>query len=99
MPYVVGKKAGCADGTSVRFALSGPSGDARHVTVAVAGGRAKEAGDDVVPTVTISLSSIDFVRLGCGRATAAAVEAAGGIGVIGDAAVARRILDSMNFMF
>ena len=29
-------------------------------------------GDEVAPTVTLSLSSIDFLRLGCGRVTAAA---------------------------
>ena len=53
----------------------------------------------MAPTVTLSLSSIDFVRLGCGRATAAQVEAAGGIGVEGDALVGRSVLGAMNFMF
>ena len=51
------------------------------------------------PTVTLSLSNIDFVRLGCGRATAAQVAAAGGIGVEGDAQVGQAVLDAMNFMF
>lgn len=63
------------------------------------GSRARPVGDDVVPTVTLSLSSIDFTRLGCGRATAAEVEAAGGIGVDGDDQVGRSVLDAMNFMF
>ena len=99
MGFVVGKQAGCADGTAVRFDVAGPGDDARVFTVAVEGGRARPVGDDVSPTVTLSMSSIDFVRLGCGRAAGAAVEAAGGIGVAGDAAVARTVLGAMNFMF
>ena len=79
MPFVVGKKAGCAEGTAVRFDVAGPGDDARAFTIAVEGGRARPVADDVTPTVTLSLSSIDFMRLGCGRATAAQVEAAGGI--------------------
>ena len=99
MGFVVGKQAGCADGTAVRFDVAGPGDDGRAFTVAVAGGRARIVGDDVAPTVTLSMSSLDFVRLGCGRATAAQVEAAGGIGVTGDAAVAGKVLGAMNFMF
>ena len=98
MPFVVGKQAGCADGTVVRFDVSGPGDDARAFTIAVEGGRAREVGDDVAPTVTLALSSLDFVRLGCGRATAAQVEAAGGVALSGDAAVGRRVLGAMNFM-
>ncbi len=99
MPFVVGKKAACVDGTAVRFDVTGPGSDARTFTIAVEGARAGPAGDDVAPTVTLSLSSIDFTRLGCGRATAAQVEAAGGIGVDGDDLVGRSVLDAMNFMF
>jgi uncharacterized protein (TIGR03083 family) len=98
MPFVVGKQAGCPDGTVARFDVAGPGDDARAFTVAVEGGRAKRAGDDVPPTVTLSLSSIDFVRLGCGRATAEQVEAAGGTGLAGDAATGQKILRAMNFM-
>ncbi len=99
MPFVVGKKAGCADGVAVRFDVAGPGADARAFTIAVEGGRAREAGDEVAPTVTLSLSSLDFLRLGCGRATAEQVEAAGGVGLEGDAAVGRQVLAAMNFMF
>ncbi len=98
MPFVVGKRAGCADGTAVRFDISGPGDDARAFTVAVEGGRAREAGAEAEPTVTLSLSGVDLVRLGCGRATAAQVEAAGGVVLTGDAGVGRRVLGSMNFM-
>jgi hypothetical protein len=99
MPFVVGKKAGCTDGTAVRFALSGPADDARAFTIAVDGGRARLAPDDVSPTVTLSLSNVDFVRLGCGRTTGASVEAVGGVAVEGDVDVGRSVLGAMNFMF
>ncbi len=98
MPFVVGKQAGCADGTVVRFDVSGTGHDARAFTIAVEGARARTVGDELAPTVTLSLSSIDFVRLGCGRATAAQVEAAGGLALSGDAAVGRSVLGAMNFM-
>lgn len=99
MPFVVGKKAGCPDGTAVRFEVGGPGDDARAFTVAVEGTRARAVDEDVTPTVTLTLSGLDFLRLGCGRATAAEVEAAGGIEIAGDAAVGHRVLDAMNFMF
>ena len=99
MPFVVGKKAGCADGTAVRFDVAGPGRDARAFTIAVDGGRARPAGDDVAPTVTLSLSNIDFVRLGCGRTTSALLQATGAVGVDGDRLAGGSVLGAMNFMF
>lgn len=99
MPFIVGKKAGCSDGTAVRFEVSGPAADGRAFTIAVEGGRAKPVGDEVAPTTTLALASTDFVRLGCGRVTAAQVEAADLVSITGNEAVARQVLDSMNFMF
>jgi uncharacterized protein (TIGR03083 family) len=99
MGFVVGKRAGCPEGTAVRFDIAGPQRDARAFTVAVRDGRAREVGDEVTPTVTLSMSSLDFVRLGCGRAEAGELEAAGAIGVQGDAAAGRMVLGAMNFMF
>ena len=77
MPFVVGKQAGCPDGTAVRFDCQRSRG---RRTLLHRGGRGWPgvAGRTRwTPTVTLSLSSLDFVRLGCGRATAAQVEAAG----------------------
>jgi uncharacterized protein (TIGR03083 family) len=99
MPFVVGKKAGCADGTAVRFDVRGPAHDARTFTIAVQGGRARPVSDEVAPTVTLSLAAVDFMRLGCGRTTSAQVEAAGGVGMDGDDLVGRSVLGAMNFMF
>jgi hypothetical protein len=100
MGMVVGKKAAAPEGSAVRFDVSGDPGDARQVTLTIEGGRAKPAaGADVTPTVTLSMSAVDFVRLGCGRATAARIDSDGGVAVRGDAALGKKILESMNFMF
>jgi uncharacterized protein (TIGR03083 family) len=104
MPFVVGKKAGCADGTVVRFDLSGPAHDARVFTVAVEGRRARQVSEEVAPTVTLSLAAVDFMRLGCGRVSVEEVEEAGGVGtgrvgIDGDELVGRSVLGAMNFMF
>ena len=103
MPFVVGKKAGCGEGTAVRFDLTGPAHDARAFTIAVEGGRARPVRAEAAPTVTLSLAAVDFMRLGCGRITAAQVEAAdgvdtGGVGIDGDQLVGRSVLGAMNFM-
>ncbi len=104
MPFVVGKRAACGDGTVVRFEVAGRGGDARVVTIAVEGGRGRPLPGGVpvpggVPTATLSLSSLDFMRLGCGRATAEQVESAGGLTFSGDETVGRRVAAAMNFMF
>ena len=99
MGFVVGKKAAAPEGAAVHFSVAGPGGDARSFTLEVQGRRARRAAAGVVPTVTLALSSIDFVRLGCGRVSADELEAAGGVVVGGDAALGRKILEAMNFMF
>ena len=99
MPFVVGKKAGCGDGTAVRFDVAGLGHDQRGFTIAVEGGRARSVGDEVAPTVILSLSSIDFVRLGCGRATSEPLLAAGAVAVEGDTPAGQCVLAAMNFMF
>jgi uncharacterized protein (TIGR03083 family) len=96
---IVGKKAAAPEGSVVRFKVSGDPGDARIVTLAIEGKRANPVGDDTEATVTLSMSAVDFVRLGCGRATAAAVGEEGGLSVEGDGALGQKILDNMNFMF
>ncbi len=100
---IVGKKAGAPEGSVIRFDVSGDPGDARQVVLTIEGGRAKAAanGDvkDAKATVSLSMSAVDFVRLGCGRATAAQIDSDGGMTVEGDAALGKKILENMNFMF
>ena len=98
MGYVVGKQAGCPEGSAVRFAVAGPGRDGRAFTVAVRDGRAGEVGDEVAPTVTLSLSSIDFVRLGCGRVGAASWRPPDRSASKGTRRPARPCSAAMNFM-
>ena len=77
----------------------GRGDDARVFTIAVAGGRARPAEAGVMPTVTLAMPTDTFVRLSCGRAMAAQVEAAGEVEVLGDVGVGRGVLENMNFMF
>jgi uncharacterized protein (TIGR03083 family) len=99
MGFVVGKKAAAPEGTVVRFSVTGPGHDARQFTLAVNGGRASPAPEEATPTVTLTMPSLAFLRLGCGRATAAEVEQDDGIELSGDATLGRAILGAMNFMF
>jgi uncharacterized protein (TIGR03083 family) len=99
MGFVVGKQAAAPEGTVVCFSLTGPGRDARQITIAVQGGRARPVPAVATPTVTLRLSSLDFLRLGCGRATATAIAKPDRVVVEGDHPVGRQILEAMNFMF
>jgi uncharacterized protein (TIGR03083 family) len=97
MGMVVGKKAAAPEGSAVRFEISGEPGDARTFTLAILNGRATRS-NEAIPTVTLSMGALDFVRLGCGRTTAADLDP-GAVGIEGDAELGQRVLDTMNFMF
>jgi uncharacterized protein (TIGR03083 family) len=99
MGFVVGKKAAAPEGSVVCFSVTGPPGDGRRFTLATVGGRATTMAEDGAPTLTVTLSALDFVQLGCGRVTAAQVDVAGGLGVSGDPVLAQAVVNSMNFMF
>jgi hypothetical protein len=99
MGFVVGKKAAAPEGSVVSFSVTGLPGDERRFTLAMVGGRATTMAEDGAPTLTVTLSALDFVALGCGRVTAAQVDAAGGLGVTGDPVLAQAVVNSMNFMF
>jgi uncharacterized protein (TIGR03083 family) len=98
MGFVVGKQAKAPEGSVTRFDISGAPGDARQFAVVVTEGRAAPADGSVRPDVTLTLSGINFLRLGCGRVGASELEAAGEIGVEGDAALGQMVLSSMSFM-
>jgi uncharacterized protein (TIGR03083 family) len=93
--FVVGKKAGAPQGSSVVFDLAGPTPRRYGVVV---DGRAQlvdPAPED--PTVTISLPLTSFVALGGGRWTAEEARAAGGLEVGGDTELGERVLANMGF--
>lgn len=93
MPFVLGRKVRAKPGTSVRWILTGA------VPLAVTSeigedGRARPA-EVVDPTVTLTLTSQDFVRLAAGRLDRHGVDVA----VQGDPDLAARVLDAANILF
>jgi uncharacterized protein (TIGR03083 family) len=90
--YIVGKKAGCPEGASVRFDITGPAG--RVVDVAVAEGRARVVEDLAgPPTATLILALADFMAVACGRVGPEAVSTE----LRGDAELAQRVLGCLAF--
>jgi uncharacterized protein (TIGR03083 family) len=97
MPFVVGKRARAPEGASVRFDLRAPG--ARRIDVVVRDGRAVTADDLTgAPTVTLTMDGDAFWRLGCGRISEADARARDLVDVVGDGALAGRVLGSMAFM-
>jgi uncharacterized protein (TIGR03083 family) len=93
--FVVGKRAGAPDGTSVVFAVEGPT---PHRFAVVVDGRATVVPDPPAePTVTITLPIETFVALGGGRWSGDEARASGSVQVAGDVALGDRILDGMAF--
>ncbi len=93
--FVVGKRAGAPDGSSVVFELRDGAVDGFNIVV---DGRAKVVPDAPAdPTVRIVLPSISFVALCGGRFDRAEAEARGGLGIEGDVDLAERVLDNLAF--
>jgi uncharacterized protein (TIGR03083 family) len=96
--FIVGKKAGAPEGSSVLIELSGPV--RRDIRVAVAGGRARVVDDlEGSPSTSLTLSSTAFTRLACGRVDVESVIAGslGGVHVAGDAELAQRVVSNLAF--
>jgi len=97
MSFVVGKKVGPPDGTTVLFEVGGVLG--RSVPVEVEGGRAYVRPElTSEPTVILTMDQEAFWRLGFGRVSPAEVLASGEARLSGDGVLGQRILESMNFM-
>ncbi|WP_195210315.1 maleylpyruvate isomerase family mycothiol-dependent enzyme [Actinomarinicola tropica] len=93
--YVVGKKAGAPDGSTVVFEVHGPV----ELTVPVAvEGRARVLEDAPAdPTATIRLDTEVYNALGCGRWSGEQAMASGRVELAGDTELARRVVDNMAF--
>ncbi len=88
--YVVGKKAGAPDGSSVTFELTGDAGRTVHIAVA---GRATAVESLPGPaTTTLRMPVGRFVRLAGGRSTESH-----DVDVEGDAALGQQILTNLAF--
>jgi uncharacterized protein (TIGR03083 family) len=91
--YIVGKKAGAPDGSSVSFELTGPVTRSVHVAVE---GRARVVEQLPGPaTATVALGSRPFTRLACGRIDPA--RAIGEVQLSGDTDLGNRVVTSLPF--
>ncbi|HLX88533.1 MAG TPA: maleylpyruvate isomerase family mycothiol-dependent enzyme [Acidimicrobiales bacterium] len=95
LPFIVGKRAGVAEGTSVRFELTAPAD--RHVDVIVREGRAR-AEPVGQPDAVLVFQGDAFWRLCCGRVSGDAALDAGLVAVRGDDEMGRRVVQNMDFM-
>ena len=62
--FIVGKKVGLADGKGIAFELTGP---ARRRLMAKVDGRATRVESLPSPDVTLTMDSLTFMLLACGR--------------------------------
>jgi uncharacterized protein (TIGR03083 family) len=98
LPYVVGKKVGPPDGTTVVFAVSGSRPGT--ISIGVEGGRAKPlSSPPETPTVTLAMDAQTLACLGLGRWDPATVLDGAGVTITGDEKLGRSVVDHMNFMF
>jgi uncharacterized protein (TIGR03083 family) len=98
LPYIVGKKVGAPDGSTVVLVLTGPLPGT--TAVEVVDGRARPlAGLPDNRTVTLTLASDEFARLACGRAEPAEALALGTVAVDGDVDLGGEIVRQLNYMF
>jgi len=93
--YVVGKKSGAPEGSTVVFDVHGPTS---LVVPVVVEGRARVL-DDVPPdpTVTLHLDTATYVALGCGRWDAERASSHGDVRIDGDAELGSIVLDNLAF--
>jgi uncharacterized protein (TIGR03083 family) len=90
LPYVVGKRAAAPDGTTVVFEI----GPEHRVRIEVVDGRARLAGSEPPsPAVTIAMPVTTFAALVGGRS-----DVPDDVGVQGDQALGRAVVDSLVLM-
>ena len=97
MPYVVGKKAQAADGTTVVFEVTGPAG--RVLPIGMEGTRARLW--DMMPSepeARLTMDAETFACLGCGRWEPAQALGSGRVTIQGDRGLGETVLGQMNIM-
>lgn len=95
MPYVVGKKAGAGQGTTVVFDVAGPAGFELFIGVEGRAQIVEELPAD--PTTRLRMDDLTFVGLACGRLSGAQVLAEGRVLFDGDEELGRAIVANMGF--
>ena len=92
--FVVGKRAGAPDGTTVVFDVTGAAGTV--VAIEVVDGRAREAASvPSSPTTTLAMDVETFCALGGGRWDGATATANGRVQILGDRSVGDAVLAGM----
>ncbi len=97
MPFVVGRKAQAADGTTVVFEITGDAGRVLPIVTESSRARLMEQ-PPADPTVHLTMDTETFLCLGCGRWEPAQALASGRVSVQGDRAFGDNIVNQMNFM-
>jgi uncharacterized protein (TIGR03083 family) len=97
MPYVVARKAGAPEGSTVRFLVDGPTSGTLDVEVVGGRGLVATAGLSC-PTATVAADFVTYTRVACGRADPASALAAGRIRLQGDLALGRAVAEALSFM-
>ncbi len=92
--YIAGKKIGVPDGGSIAFHVVGPV--RRDIFVRV-DGRARRVAELLDPDVTITVDSLTFMLLACGRIDPGPAIADGSISWIGDAELGERAARNLAF--
>jgi uncharacterized protein (TIGR03083 family) len=98
LPYVVGKKVGAPDGSTVVLTLTGPIDTT--TAVGVTDGRARAL--DVVPelpTVMLTVASDTYGRLSCGRLDPDEAVVTGVVAIEGDVTLGGALVHELNYMF
>lgn len=100
MPMIVGKKAEAANGSTVRFEITGPT--ARVLDIGVSEGRARVLEDGLpdgeTPSVTVTAAFLPYTRVCAGRRDPQVATEAGDISAVGDPTLAEAVLRSLPFM-
>jgi uncharacterized protein (TIGR03083 family) len=98
LPYVVGKKVGAPDGSTLVLSLTGPL--VRTVAVAVDDGRGRVLAEPpAVPTTTLTLLTDTYERLACGRIDPDETLVEGGVRIDGDIQLGAAVVRELNQMF
>ena len=98
LPYIVGKKVGASDGSTVVLTLTGPIDRTAAVTVADGRARALDSAPDAA-TVAVRLASDAYARLACGRLDPDEALVTGAVAIDGDIELGGTLVRQLNYMF
>lgn len=92
--YIVGKKIGLADGKGIAFELTG---SVRRRLLAQVDGRAARVDDLPSPDVTLTMDSLTFMLLACGRIDPGEPLSDGRISITGDTGLGEHAARNLSF--